>query len=132
MKTRICFAGDTPIDESSRPAPASPEVGMDDYDESLDDRFLDYLEEKLACQSTATTLSFRIPTFSSSIAGNVGRGWIRIPGWVRERAAEVLFEQGDADERSITEAILEALLLVSAEFDLSESLLISIHRCHEI
>ncbi|MCO5549516.1 hypothetical protein L7F22_002988 [Adiantum nelumboides] len=39
-----------------------------------------------------------------------GRGRIRIPGWVRERAIEVLFEQGDDDELSLTEMILDALL----------------------
>lgn len=39
-----------------------------------------------------------------------GRGRIRIPGWVRERAIDVLFEQGDEDELSLTEMVLDALL----------------------
>ncbi|PWN35209.1 actin-like ATPase domain-containing protein [Meira miltonrushii] len=39
-----------------------------------------------------------------------GRGRIRIPGWVRERAIDVLFEQGDDDELSLTEMVLDALL----------------------
>lgn len=33
-----------------------------------------------------------------------------IPGWIRERAAEVLFEGGDVDEMSVAEVILESLL----------------------
>jgi hypothetical protein len=39
-----------------------------------------------------------------------GRGTLVIPGWIRERAAEVLFEGGDVDESSVAEVILEALL----------------------
>lgn len=38
-----------------------------------------------------------------------GRGVIIVPGWVRERATEVLFEQGDDDEPSLTEMVLNAL-----------------------
>lgn len=41
-----------------------------------------------------------------------GRGTLIIPGWIRERAAEVLFEGGDVDESSVAEVILEALLKV--------------------
>ena len=41
-----------------------------------------------------------------------GRGTLIIPGWVRERAAEVLFEGGDVDESSVAEVILDALLKV--------------------
>lgn len=99
---------------------------MASYDESLDNPFLDYLEQKYARESTATTLSFRIP-FGASTAGNVGRGWIRIPGWVRERAAEILFEQGDVDERSVTEAVLEALLLVSRSSPVPTTLRLTFH-----
>jgi len=33
-----------------------------------------------------------------------------IPGWIRERAAEVLFEGGDVDEVSVAEVILDSLL----------------------
>jgi actin-related protein 10 len=42
-----------------------------------------------------------------------GRGTLIIPGWVRERAAEVLFEGGDVDESSVAEVILDALLKVT-------------------
>jgi len=40
-------------------------------------------------------------------------GTLVLPGWVRERAAEVLFEKGDEDEASLVEAVLELLLHVS-------------------
>lgn len=36
-----------------------------------------------------------------------------VPGWVRERAAEVLFEDGDAEEPSLPEVVLDCLLKVS-------------------
>ena len=36
-----------------------------------------------------------------------------IPGWIRERAAEVLFEGGDVDEVSVAEVILDSLLKAS-------------------
>ena len=35
-----------------------------------------------------------------------------VPGWVRERAADVLFESGDEDEPSIVEAVLQVLVQV--------------------
>ncbi|UZJ52066.1 hypothetical protein CBS101457_001386 [Exobasidium rhododendri] len=38
------------------------------------------------------------------------KGSILIPGWIRERAAEVLFEGGDEDELSLVEMILNALV----------------------
>jgi actin-related protein 10 len=41
-----------------------------------------------------------------------GRGTLIIPGWIRERAAEVLFEGGDVDESSLAEVILDTLLKV--------------------
>ncbi len=39
-----------------------------------------------------------------------GLGTLVIPGWIRERAAEVLFEGGDIDESSLAELILNVLL----------------------
>ncbi|KAJ3150739.1 hypothetical protein HDU86_006356 [Geranomyces michiganensis] len=49
--------------------------------------------------------------FSDKIWTMDGRESITIPGWVRERAAEVLFE-GDEDVRSLSTAIADALLKV--------------------
>ncbi|EJD49546.1 actin-like ATPase domain-containing protein [Auricularia subglabra TFB-10046 SS5] len=44
-----------------------------------------------------------------------GRGTLIVPGWVRERAAEVLFEGGDVDESSIAEVVLDSLLKVPVD-----------------
>jgi actin-related protein 10 len=42
-----------------------------------------------------------------------GKSWLLVPGWVRERAAEVLFENdNDDDQKSVVEAILDALCKV--------------------
>lgn len=62
--------------------------------------------------STATDLHMRVIPPASQQTGT-GRGTLIIPGWVRERAAEVLFEGGDVDESSVAEVILDALLKVN-------------------
>lgn len=63
--------------------------------------------------STATDLRLRVePPASMVNANSLGYGTIIIPGWIRERTAEVLFEGGDVDEGSLAEVILDALLKV--------------------
>ncbi|KWU45051.1 actin-like ATPase domain-containing protein, partial [Rhodotorula sp. JG-1b] len=48
---------------------------------------------------------------SSASGHSGGRGWIQVPGWVRERAAEVLWEdEGDHDARGLADVVLECLL----------------------
>ena len=61
--------------------------------------------------STATDIQLRVVPPASQQLGT-GRGTLIIPGWIRERAAEVLFEGGDVDESSVAEVLLEALLKV--------------------
>lgn len=61
--------------------------------------------------STATDLKMKVEPPASQQVGT-GRGTLIIPGWIRERAAEVLFEGGDVDESSVAEVILESLLKV--------------------
>jgi actin-related protein 10 len=61
--------------------------------------------------STATDLQMRVTPPPSQQTGT-GRGTLIIPGWVRERASEVLFEGGDVDESSLAEVILDSLLKV--------------------
>lgn len=61
--------------------------------------------------STATDLHTPVTPPPSQQTGT-GRGTLIIPGWIRERAAEVLFEGGDVDESSLAEVILDALLKV--------------------
>lgn len=53
-----------------------------------------------------------------------GLGTLIIPGWIRERAAEVLFEGGDTDESSLAELILNVLLKIP--MDLRKTLACSI------
>ncbi|KAG8752047.1 hypothetical protein FRC14_007402 [Serendipita sp. 396] len=65
-------------------------------------------------QSTAT--DFMIPVNPPPPLSGTGRGSIRVPGWVRERAAEQLFEGGDVDEYSVVEVILKTLLKVRYTF----------------
>lgn len=62
--------------------------------------------------STARDLHIKVMPPVSQQTGT-GRGTLVVPGWIRERAAEVLFEGGDVDESSIAEVILDALLKVS-------------------
>lgn len=73
--------------------------------------------------STATDLRMPVVPPVSQQTGT-GRGTIIIPGWIRERAAEVLFEGGDIDEGSLAEVILDALLKVPV--DLRKTLVSSI------
>ncbi|KAI0636041.1 actin family [Trametes polyzona] len=64
--------------------------------------------------STATDIHMRVDPPPSQQTGT-GRGTLIIPGWVRERAAEVLFEGGDVDESSVAEVILDCLLKVPVD-----------------
>jgi actin-related protein 10 len=61
--------------------------------------------------STATDIQMRVTPPPSQQSGT-GQGTLIIPGWIRERSAEVLFEGGDVDESSLAELILDALLKV--------------------
>ena len=58
----------------------------------------------------STASDVRKPVAPPASSGGLGRGVLIIPGWIRERAAEVLFEGGDVDEMSVAEVILESLL----------------------
>lgn len=115
IKTRICFVGERMPSDDQQTRETVEEVPMDeDYDEADDIALLNSMERRYSRQSTATTLSFPVPSLSlAPPTSGVGRGWIRIPGWIRERCAEVLFEEdAGVDERSVTEVILESLLQV--------------------
>ncbi|KAG6916054.1 hypothetical protein DXG01_008627 [Tephrocybe rancida] len=76
--------------------------------------------------STATDLHMRVVPPPSQQTGT-GRGTLIIPGWIRERAAEVLFEGGDVDEASVAEVVLDALLKVPVDLrkTLASSILLS-------
>jgi len=61
----------------------------------------------------STASDVRMPITPPASSGGLGRGVLTIPGWIRERAAEVLFEGGDVDEVSVAEVILDSLLKAS-------------------
>ncbi|EAU85680.2 hypothetical protein CC1G_10952 [Coprinopsis cinerea okayama7 len=64
--------------------------------------------------STATDLQMRVTPPVSQQTGT-GLGTLLIPGWIRERAAEVLFEGDDIDESNLAEVILDVLLKVPVD-----------------
>lgn len=80
---------------------------------------LEALAAMYARHSTATDLRMRVVPPITQQTGT-GRGTLIIPGWIRERAAEVLFEGGDVDENSVAETILDSLL--KARTSLGQSL----------
>ena len=47
---------------------------------------------------------------------------VLVPGWIRERTAEVLFETGEEDEKSVQEVICDTLVKVS------QTILLNHHR----
>ena len=64
----------------------------------------------------STANDIQVPVTPPASSGGLGRGVLVIPGWIRERAAEVLFEGGDVDEVSVAEIILDSLLKVNHSF----------------
>ena len=73
----------------------------------------DHMRDLYAQQSRATDLTVRIAGPSTTGPGTiVSRASLRIPGWIRERAAEIFFEYGDVDEAGCAELILDSLLKV--------------------
>ncbi|KAJ8494402.1 hypothetical protein ONZ45_g13246 [Pleurotus djamor] len=90
-----------------------------------DENHLQSLSTLYKRHSTATDLHMKVPAAPSSQTGP-GRATLIIPGWIRERAAEVLFEGGDVDESSLAEVILDTLLKVPVDLrkTLASSILI--------
>ncbi|KAI0296621.1 fungal-specific actin related protein [Russula brevipes] len=64
--------------------------------------------------STATDLHLKVTPPASQQVGT-GHGTLIIPGWIRERGSEVLFEGGDIDESSVAETILDCLLKIPVD-----------------
>ncbi|KAG2186898.1 hypothetical protein INT44_003125 [Umbelopsis vinacea] len=88
IKTRICIVSPVPVSGDSLSDPV--------------DLWKDF--------SAATDLYHPIATTGE------GKSWLFVPGWVRERAAEVLFENdNDDDQKSVVEAILDALCKVQPD-----------------
>ncbi|KAL4258600.1 actin family protein [Pleurotus pulmonarius] len=102
---------------------SNPIQGQRERERQQQENHLQSLSTLYKRYSSATDLQLRIPPASTHQAGP-GRATLIIPGWIRERAAEVLFEGGDVDETSVAEVILDALLKVP--MDLRKTLASSI------
>ncbi|KAF8554417.1 actin-domain-containing protein [Imleria badia] len=110
---------------SSQPASSEFEVVSNPRQSETGGRegHLQILANMYTRHSTATDIQLRVTPPTSQQLGT-GRGTLVVPGWIRERAAEVLFEGGDVDESSVAEVLLEALLKVPV--DLRQTLVSSI------
>ncbi|SPC64082.1 related to ACT1 - Actin [Ustilago sp. UG-2017b] len=76
--------------------------------ESVDPNSTASLIQSVQAQSSTST-STLTPGSSSSLQKNRVSGVIAIPGWVRERAAELLFEQGDHDDPGLMDITVGAI-----------------------
>ncbi|KAI0252628.1 fungal-specific actin related protein [Lactifluus subvellereus] len=76
--------------------------------------------------STATDLRLKVTPPVSQQTGT-GHGTLVVPGWIRERGSEVLFEGGDIDESSVAETILDCLLKIPVDLrkTLASSILVT-------
>lgn len=117
IKTRLLFVGNRIRREARQPS-AEGEVSQGGDEREALARALGTAYKQF---STSTSVTYRIPSGfppkmgelpTSTSVPATGRGWLRIPGWVRERAAEALFESSDEDARSLPDLILESLLRV--------------------
>ncbi|CAA7267044.1 unnamed protein product [Cyclocybe aegerita] len=88
--------------------------------------YLQALANMYKRHSTATDIQMRVMPPPAQQTGT-GRGTLIIPGWIRERATEVLFEGGDVDESSLAEVVLDALLKVPRDLrkTMASSILVS-------
>lgn len=87
-------------------------------DRSTGEHRLQAMATMYSRHSTATELHIRVDPPTMQVGSGTGKGTLVVPGWVRERAAEVLFEGGDVDESSVAEVLLDALLKVRPKYNL--------------
>ncbi|KAF8905070.1 fungal-specific actin related protein [Gymnopilus junonius] len=113
----------TSTPRSGTPTQNTPPPSTPTNEKPLGEVHLQALASLYKRHSTATDIQMRVMPPPSQQTGT-GRGTLIIPGWIRERAAEVLFEGGDVDESSLAETILDALLRVPR--DLRKTLVSSI------
>ncbi|THH15556.1 hypothetical protein EW146_g4932 [Bondarzewia mesenterica] len=88
--------------------------------------YLQALASLYTRHSTATEVHIKVVPPVAQQTGT-GRGTLIVPGWIRERGAEVLFEGGDVDESSVAETILDSLLKVPVDLrrTLASSILVT-------
>ncbi|WWD20116.1 hypothetical protein CI109_104591 [Kwoniella shandongensis] len=81
--------------------------GLDLEDETVIRDF----KSRFEGSSSATDMIFKVSPTSKNEPRDMGCGTVIVPGWVRERAAEVLFEDDEEEEdKSIPRTILDCLL----------------------
>ncbi|KAK0480081.1 actin family [Armillaria novae-zelandiae] len=102
---------------------STPRAPISDDRARSGENYLGVLAAMYKRTSTATDLTMRVVPPVSQQTGT-GHGTLVIPGWIRERSAEVIFEGGDVDESSVAETILDSLL--KAPVDLRKTLASSI------
>ncbi|BGP42625.1 hypothetical protein JCM10449v2_006637 [Rhodotorula kratochvilovae] len=132
IKTRLCFVGEAvppstpdegrPAREASSASGASAsamslDTAVQEDPSDPDAALLQHLYARYAASAEGTTdVSFRVPNLSQPpVPSGVGRGWVQVPGWVRERAAEVLWEEGgeedgEGEESGLAGVVLDCLL----------------------
>lgn len=114
---RGLFVADPILDSQQQNERSSEGMQVDlaeEYDEAQDVRLMQALYQRYKANVTATTVSLLVASPASTQASQTSmKGTLVIPGWVRERAADVLFEPGDEDEPSLIQAVLLALFRVS-------------------
>ncbi|KAF8272289.1 actin-domain-containing protein [Lactarius quietus] len=93
---------------------------------SRDEHQLQVLADLYIRHSTATDLRLKVTPPASQQTGT-GQGTLIIPGWIRERGSELLFEGGDVDESSIAEVVLDCLLKIPVDLrkTLASSILVT-------
>lgn len=94
IKHRGLFVGDPPSSPDERMV-----IDVDEDDAEMAD--LEYRYAKTSRASSSTLLV--------TVPGQIAKGTLLLPGWIRERAAEVLFELGDVDEPGLASLIVETL-----------------------
>ncbi|KAH9824688.1 actin-domain-containing protein [Melampsora americana] len=132
IKTRLLFVSKEPLKPFitptdletvpiASPTPMNTLDSMSDYSEELDTVLLDSLERhyKNSTSSETIDITYKLPTLQTSTSNPraPSMGVIKIPGWIRERAAEILFSKSDdhqipeeeEESWSVTEVVLECL-----------------------
>ncbi|KAJ9099859.1 hypothetical protein QFC21_003862 [Naganishia friedmannii] len=107
VRSRGCFVGTIPLDNVQRPDDAGD---------------LEHHAQAYSAGSEAKDATFVVKR--SDVNGDTSNGLIKVPGWVRERAAEVFFEDGDVDAMSVVEVILSCV--TSLPIDLRKTMISSI------
>lgn len=119
---RGCFVAPnrTPTTETSSAFTRSAPVELkEEYDEAKDAAWMEYLGRRYRQHSSASSISIKVAPPASAAASAPSsasnqKAFLLVPGWIRERAADVLFEPGNQDEPSIIEAMMTSLVKVSA------------------